>query len=106
MAATKGPIRPAAWLALLLLGLSALDATFYRQARQVRQRWQEARPQVAMVTAALGLTDLCLATEARYTRHPAVSDPLAPFMDYPGSLEHFPTGSFWAYPTPSVRGEK
>ena len=37
-----------------------------------------------------------VATEARYTRHPAVSDPMAPFMDHPGALEHFPTGSFWA----------
>jgi len=98
MAATRVPIRPAARLALLLLCLTALDATFYWQAHRQRQRWQAERPRVASVTAALGLTDLCLATEARYTRHPAVSDPLAPFMDHPGSLEHFPTGSFWAYP--------
>jgi hypothetical protein len=91
-------MRPAVWLALLLLGLATLDAGFYQQSRRERLRWQDERPRVAIVTAALGLTDLCLATEARYTRNPAVSDPLAPFMDHPGSLEHFPTGSFWAYP--------
>ena len=43
----------------------------------------------------LGLTDLAVASEARYTRHPAVSDKMAPFMDHPGAIEHFPTGSFW-----------
>ena len=52
-----------------------------------------------ITVASLGLTDLSLATEARYTRHPAVSDPVVPFMDHPGALEHFPTGSFWARPT-------
>jgi len=45
-----------------------------------------------------GLTDLAVATEARYTRHPAVSDQIVPFMDHPGGIEHFPTGSFW-HPT-------
>lgn len=51
-----------------------------------------------ITVAGLGLTDLSLATEARYTRHPAVTDPIAPFMEHPGALEHFPSGSFWARP--------
>lgn len=41
----------------------------------------------------LGLTDLCLTTEARYTRHPALSDRHAPFQEHPGALEHFPSGA-------------
>lgn len=41
----------------------------------------------------LRLTDLCLFTEARYTRHPAMADRHAPFQDHPMALEHFPTGS-------------
>jgi hypothetical protein len=41
----------------------------------------------------LHVTDLCLSTEARYTRHPAVSDRHAPFQDHPLALEHFPSGS-------------
>ncbi|VAW41519.1 hypothetical protein MNBD_DELTA03-1145 [hydrothermal vent metagenome] len=57
----------------------------------------------AIVTAALGLTDLCLATEARYTRHPVLADGVVPFMDYPGEIEHFPTGSFWAPPVRAGR---
>lgn len=41
----------------------------------------------------LGLTDLALCSEARYTRHPSQADLFAPFQDFPGSFEHFPTGS-------------
>ena len=37
-----------------------------------------------------GLTDLALATAARYTRHPAVADRHAAFQDHPGALDHFP----------------
>lgn len=41
----------------------------------------------------LELTDLCLFTEASYTRHPSLADLHTPFQDDPLSLEHFPTGS-------------
>jgi hypothetical protein len=41
----------------------------------------------------LQLTDLCLFTEARYTRHPAMADMNAPFQEHPASFEHFPSGS-------------
>jgi hypothetical protein len=41
----------------------------------------------------LRLTDLCLFTEARYTRHPAVADLHSPFQDHPMALDHFPSGS-------------
>lgn len=41
----------------------------------------------------LQLTDLCLSTEARYTRHPALADRHAPFQEHPLALEHFPSGS-------------
>jgi len=39
------------------------------------------------------LTDLCLFTEASYTRHPSQADLHTPFQDSPMSLEHFPSGS-------------
>ena len=48
----------------------------------------------------LGLTDLCLFTEARYTRHPSQADHFAPFQDHPQALEHFPSGSLLAPPPP------
>ena len=41
----------------------------------------------------LHVTDLCITTEARYTRHPAMADRHAPFQEHPLALEHFPTGS-------------
>ena len=46
----------------------------------------------------LGLTDLAIWTEARYTRHPSQADLFAPFQDGPSSLEHFPAGSVVAAP--------
>ncbi len=46
----------------------------------------------------LELTDLCLFTEARYTRHPSQADRHTPFQDHPMSLEHFPTGSIVEVP--------
>jgi hypothetical protein len=44
-------------------------------------------------TARLGLTDLALFTEARYTRHPSQADLHSAFQDHPLALEHFPSGS-------------
>ena len=41
----------------------------------------------------LHVTDLCLSTEARYTRNPAMADHHAPFQEHPLALEHFPSGS-------------
>ena len=45
------------------------------------------------IVARWGLSDLCLFTEARYTRHPATADLHSAFQDHPVALEHFPTGS-------------
>lgn len=42
---------------------------------------------------AYDLTDLCLFTEARYTRHPSLADRHSAFQDSPLALEHFPSGS-------------
>lgn len=52
----------------------------------------------AKMVKELSLTDLCLFTEARYTRHPSQADRHTPFQDHPVSLEHFPTGSIVAPP--------
>jgi hypothetical protein len=47
----------------------------------------------------LGLTDLCLFTEASYTRHLALADFHTAFQDSPMALEHFPSGSLVTHPT-------
>jgi len=50
------------------------------------------------LVAQLGLTDLSLFTEARYTRHPSQADLHSAFQDYPMSFDHFPTGSLISPP--------
>jgi len=50
----------------------------------------------------LELTDLCLSTEANYTRHLSQADLHTAFQDHPLSLEHFPSGSF-LNPPPHLR---
>jgi len=45
------------------------------------------------MVANLGITDLCLFTEAPYTRNPAVTDGHAPFQNHPLALEHMPSGA-------------
>ncbi|MCE5262189.1 MAG: hypothetical protein LLG97_01505 [Deltaproteobacteria bacterium] len=54
--------------------------------------------QKAEMVRTLGITDLCLFTEASYTRHPSQSDIQTPFQDSPVSLEHFPSGALVAPP--------
>jgi len=50
------------------------------------------------LVAQLGLTDLSLFTEARYTRHPSQADLHSAFQDHPMSFDHFPTGSLISPP--------
>ncbi len=52
-----------------------------------------ARSASAEIVRKLRLTDLCLFTEARYTRHPSMTDFQSPFQDHPLALEHFPSGA-------------
>ena len=86
------------WLSLLgaqgLLFLAML-AHAHAHERHALQRRQVS----AGLVRSLGLTDLCLFTEARYTRHPAMADRHAPFQDHPMGLDHFPSGSLVTPPS-------
>jgi hypothetical protein len=62
--------------------------------------------QKAEMVRTLGITDLCLFTEASYTRHPSQSDIQTPFQDSPVSLEHFPSGALFAPPLPRKQNGK
>lgn len=74
---------------LVLSGLTLADAVLAGGGRlQERVR----------LAATLGLTDLALFTEARYTRHPSQADLHSAFQDHPMALDHFPSGSFFAPP--------
>ncbi|WIM04811.1 MAG: hypothetical protein OHM77_08865 [Candidatus Nitricoxidivorans perseverans] len=67
--------------------LTFADAAFLRGARL------PVRAETAGLAARLGLTDIALFTEARYTRHPTQADLHSAFQDHPLAFEHFPTGS-------------
>jgi hypothetical protein len=58
------------------------------------------------ITAALKLTDMSFSTDARYTRHPSQADLFSAFQDYPGSIEHFPSGSVVPPPDFSMLGTR
>ncbi len=72
---------------MLLLGLMFTHAWFQRSADA------PLIDRVAGVVGNLELTDLCLFTEARYTRHPSQADLHSAFQDHPVALDHFPAGS-------------
>ncbi len=59
--------------------------------------------QQAQLVARLDLTDLCLFTEARYTRHLSQADLFSAFQDHPMSFEHFPSGSLTLPPISTQR---
>jgi hypothetical protein len=77
---------------ILLMGLMFMDAAISRRldSEFVQQR--------RAIVRALTLTDLCLFTDARYTRHPTMADLHAPFQDHPMAFEHFPSGAIMAAP--------
>lgn len=60
---------------------------------------QQRLAETARLVGRIGLTDLSLFTEARYTRHPSLADLHTPFQDHPMSFEHFPSGIFVTPPT-------
>ena len=80
----------------LLLGCMFTHAS-YRQQMDVKH-FQE----LGNLVQRLGLTDLCLFTEASYTRHLSSADFHTAFQDSPMALEHFPSGSLVTHP-PATR---
>ncbi len=77
---------------LFLLAAAALAYSFV-DAAYLRQRQAPATTLKQDLVRRLQLTDLCLFTEARYTRHPSQADLHSAFMDHPLAFEHFPSGS-------------
>ena len=93
-------VRPSFVLMLVLAGYAALYALSLKLPVTPGERLA-ARGEIRLMREAVarfGLTDLALSTEARYTRHPAVSDQAVVTMDHPGALDHFPSTLFWAPP--------
>lgn len=66
---------------LFVTPLKGSRRTNYAQKKQVLQRFS--------------LTDYCLSTESRHTRHINFPEVIAPFQDLPGYHDHFPSSSFF-----------
>jgi hypothetical protein len=79
-------------LAFLVLA-GALFLLTFADAVWLRARRAQGLAGASELAARLELTDLCLFTEARYTRHPSQADLHSAFQDHPTALEHFPSGS-------------
>lgn len=76
----------------LLFGLLLIHPALTHSAAEQRIILQR------QLTTRLGLTDVCLFTEAPYLRHPNLADRFTPFQNHPLALSHFPSESFLAPP--------
>jgi hypothetical protein len=83
-------------LSLVLFCLMLVHASFRKEAET---KWIREKSEIVQK---LGLSDLCLFTEASYTRHLSQADRHTPFQDSPMVLEHFPSGAI-AGPPPGLR---
>jgi hypothetical protein len=91
----------------IYLGMTAglvlvLAGIFLRASEEVRASGPLFARKTALVRQ-LELTDLCLFTEASYTRHLSMTDLSTPFQDAPMTLEHFPTGGLLEPPPHLMR---
>lgn len=84
-------------LAFILVNLLLVGLLFVH-ARIVQQKNRASFLEKRKIVKELQLTDLCIFTDARYTRHPSMADSNTPFQDHPLSLEHFPSGSLMVLP--------
>ena len=86
-------MRPSTRLLIIISCLAVFQMFMFEAQNRAVSDQLQADQQMKLVIQRLGLTDLCIATDARYIRHLSVSDPVAPFMDHPGGIEHFPSSS-------------
>jgi hypothetical protein len=86
-------LRKSDWFLLFIGSGMLLLAAIFIQAHVVMRADLPGLREKAKVVRSLGLTDLCLTTEARYTRHPSQADWHAAFQTHPLALDHFPSGS-------------
>jgi hypothetical protein len=85
--------RPSHFAVLALTCAALLLLASFADAFYLRGQRGGAQARMRALAAQLQLTDLCLFTEARYTRHLSQADLHSAFGDHPLGLEHFPTGS-------------
>lgn len=76
--------------AVLGTGLALLITVHPRLDAAARQ---SALKRSAVLVRKLAITDLCLFTEVRYTRHLSQADLFSAFQESPLAFEHYPSGS-------------
>jgi hypothetical protein len=90
-------------LFFIFVALGAVSLVLMAAHSQYRNvKAQTTRREKARIVERLGLTDLCLFTDARYARHPSMADRHTPFQDSPMAMEHFPSGTL-ILPPPHLR---
>jgi hypothetical protein len=89
-------VRGSSVAAVIAGTLLALTAAAVLHAALTAKAGRERRDAAHALAAQLGLTDLALFTEARYTRHRSLADLHSAFQDAPMAMEHFPAGSLTA----------
>lgn len=89
-------MRPSYYLLIIIIFTIIIDSFLSAALVQKRRVFSNNQQVLGNVVKTFGLSDLAISTEARYTRHPALSDTVVPFMDHPMALEHFPSGSFFS----------
>ena len=82
-----------AYLIFLIVSGLLMVGLFFIHPRLQRAEYERNLAKCKLLVRELGITDLCLFTEARYTRHLSQADLHSPFQEYPMALEHFPSGS-------------
>ena len=92
--------RPLAYLLFLTVTAALLLALLQHGRQLARYAQTDNIPAKQQLVRKLGLTDLSLWSEARYTRHPSQADIFTPFQDYPAAFDHFPAGSLLAAQAP------
>ena len=96
--------KSSSFIAFTVINITGLALLFAHGAVE-RQDQAEVLNEKRSIVERLGLTDLCLFTDARYTRNPAMADRSTPFQDNPMSLDYFPSGSILP-PPPHLRAHE
>jgi len=104
-------IRAGHFLGFIIFCMGVSICLFTIHPRITSARYHQIRERNRQLVVALGLTDLCLFTEARYTRHISQADLHSAFQEHPLALEHFPSGAIvppppiFHHPNPGTPGE-
>jgi hypothetical protein len=88
-------VRPSYYLALATAIILIVAAGILLHANHLSARWDTYSAENRALASTLGLSNLALSSEARYTRHLSLADSFAAFQDVPCGLDFLPSGTFF-----------